>query len=132
MTVSLQYVNITVTDVEASIPFYSALGLEIVMDVPYGEYRWLTMGSPSQPGVGIVLSVPHAGRSKENGDALLELLVKGELPMLVFLADDLDATFESLRASGAEVLQEPKDQGYARDCAFRDPSGNMVRISQRS
>ncbi len=132
MTVSLQYVNITVTDVEASIPFYSALGLEIVMDVPYGEYRWLTMGSPSQPGVGIVLSVPHAGRSKDNGDALLELLVKGELPMLVFLADDLDATFESLRASGAEVLQEPMDQGWARECAFRDPSGNMVRISQRS
>ena len=132
MSISIQYVNITVTDVEASIPFYQALGLEIIMDVPYGEFRWLTMGSPAQPGLGITLSVPHAGRSKENGDALQELLVKGELPFIVFLADDLDATFETLRASGAEVLQEPIDQGYAKDCAFRDPSGNMVRISQRA
>ena len=132
MTISLQYVNVTVTDVEASIPFYQALGLEIVMDVPYGEFRWLTMGSPDQPGLGITLSVPHVGRSQENGDALQELLVKGELPALVFVTDDLDATFETLRASGAEVLQEPIDQGYARDCAFRDPSGNMVRISAAS
>ena len=131
MTIALQYFNVTVADVEESIPFYQdALGLEIVQDVSYDGFRWVTLGSSSQPGIGIVLSVPHAGRSQENGDAIQELLVKGELPMLVFMADDLDATFEKVRASGAEVLQEPIDMGWARDCAFRDPSGNMVRISQ--
>ena len=131
MTIALQYCNITVSDVEESIPFYrDALGLEVVQDIAYDGFRWVTLGSVAQPGVGIVLSVPHAGRSQENGDLMHELLVKGELPILVFRADDLDATFEKVRASGAEVLQEPIDMGYARDCAFRDPSGNMVRISQ--
>ena len=100
-------------------------------DVASGEYRWVTMGSDAQPGLGIVLSAPHAGRSKENGDLLQELLVKGELPMMVYRTDDVDGLFEKLRASGAEVLQEPMDQGWGpRDCAFRDPSGNMVRIAQ--
>ena len=75
--------------------------------------------------------MPHAGRSKADGDVLQELLTKGVLPMLVFRSDDIDATFETLRSSGAEVLQEPMDQDWGpRDCAFRDPSGNMVRIAQ--
>jgi uncharacterized glyoxalase superfamily protein PhnB len=75
--------------------------------------------------------VPHAGRSKADGDVLQELLTKGVLPMLVFRSDDIDATFETLRSSGAEVLQEPMDQDWGpRDCAFRDPSGNMVRVAQ--
>ena len=132
MTISLQYANVTVNDVDESLPFYrDGLGLEVQMDVSNGGFRWLTLGSPAQPGLGIVLSVPHAGRSQENGDALQELLTKGELPMLVFTSDDLDATFEKVRATGAEVLQEPIEQGWgARDCAFRDPSGSMVRISQ--
>ena len=132
MTIALQYFNVTVADVEESIPFYQdALGLEIVQDVSYDGFRWVTLGSPSQPGIGIVLSVPHAGRSQENGDLLQELLLKGELPILVFRADDLDATFEKVRASGAEVLQEPIDQPYGvRDCAFRDPAGNHLRFSQ--
>lgn len=102
-------------------------------DVPSGRFRWVTLGSPSQPGVEIVISEPHAGRSQADGDTLQELLTKGVLPMLGFLADDLDATFEKLRASGAEVMQEPIDQPWGpRDCAFRDPSGNTVRISQAS
>lgn len=131
MSIELQYCNVTVADVEESIPFYrDALGLEIVQDVGYDGFRWVTLASPTQPGVGIVLSVPHAGRSQENGDLMQELLLKGELPILVFRSSDLDATFERVRATGAEVLQEPIDMGYARDCAFRDPSGNMVRISQ--
>ncbi len=130
MTIELQYCNITVNDVDESIAFYSTLGLEVRNDVAYGEYRWVTLGSDEQPELGIVLSVPHAGRSEADGDVLQELLTKGVLPMLVFRSDDLDATFETLRAAGAEVLQEPIDQGYARDCAFRDPSGNMIRISQ--
>ena len=131
MTISLQYCNVTVNDVDESLPFYrDGLGLEIQMDVSNGGFRWLTLGSPDQPGLGIVLSVPHAGRSQADGDALQELLVKGQLPMLVFATDDLDATFERVRATGAEVIQEPIDQGWARDSAFRDPSGNMVRLSQ--
>jgi predicted enzyme related to lactoylglutathione lyase len=130
MTIALQYCNITVNDVDESIAFYQVLGLEVRNDVAYGGYRWVTLGSDEQPELGIVLSEPHAGRSEADGDVLQELLTKGVLPILVFLSDDLDETFETLRASGAEVLQEPIDQGYARDCAFRDPSGNMVRISQ--
>ena len=130
MTTTLQYVNITVLNVDESIAFYQQLGLEVKMDVANGGFRWVTLGSDAQPGLGITLSEPGAGRSEESANALQELLVKGELPMLVFATDDLDATFENLRAHGAEVLQEPIDMGYARDCAFRDPSGSMVRISQ--
>ena len=101
------------------------------MDVSNGGHRWLTFGTDSQPGLGIVLSDPHAGRSQADGDALQELLAKGVLPNIVFTSDDVDAAFERVRASGAEVLQEPMDPGYGtKDCAFRDPSGNMVRISQ--
>ncbi len=130
MTIALQYCNLTVNDVDESIAFYGTLGLEVRNDVASGRYRWVTLGSDDQPDLGIVLSEPHAGRSKADGDTLQELLTKGVLPMLVFQSDDVDATFETLRAAGAEVLQEPIDQGWARDCAFRDPSGNMVRISQ--
>jgi predicted enzyme related to lactoylglutathione lyase len=131
MTIALQYTNVTVNDVDESIAFYGgALGLEVQNDVASGDFRWVTLGSEEQPGLGIVLSEPHAGRSQQDGDTMQELLVKGVLPILVFRTDDLDATFEKVRASGAEVLQEPIDMGYARDCAFRDPSGNMVRISQ--
>ena len=130
MAIALQYCNITVNDVDESIAFYRVLGLEVRNDVAFGGHRWVTLGSDEQPELGIVLSEPHAGRSEADGDVLQELLTKGVLPILVFLSDDLDETFETLRASGAEVLQEPIDQGYARDCACRDPSGNMVRISQ--
>jgi predicted enzyme related to lactoylglutathione lyase len=132
MTIALQYCNITVNDVDESIAFYGdALGLEVQNDVASGGFRWVTLGSRSQPGLGIVLSEPHAGRSQADGDTLQELLTKGVLPMLVFNTDDIDATFERVRASGAEVLQEPIDQPWGpRDCAFRDPSGNTVRISQ--
>jgi catechol 2,3-dioxygenase-like lactoylglutathione lyase family enzyme len=132
MTISLQYTHITVNDVDESLAFYrDALGLDVVMDVSNGGHRWLTLGSEAQPGLGIVLSDPHAGRSEADGDALQELLTKGVLPNIVFASDDVDAAFERVRASGAEVLQEPIEQGWGpKDCAFRDPSGNTVRISQ--
>jgi predicted enzyme related to lactoylglutathione lyase len=132
MTIALQYTNVTVNDVDEALAFYrDALGLEVQNDVSSGGFRWVTLGSDAQPGLGIVLSEPHAGRSKADGDAMQELLTKGVLPMLVFRSDDVDATFEAVRAFGAEVLQEPIDQGWGpRDCAFRDPSGNTVRISQ--
>ncbi|MEU7067549.1 VOC family protein [Streptomyces sp. NPDC053429] len=132
MNISLQYCHITVNDVDEALGFYrDALGLEVRNDVASGDHRWVTLGSPAQPGLEIVISEPHAGRSQADGDALQELLTKGVLPMVVFRTDDLDATFEKVRASGAEVLQEPIDQPWGpRDCAFRDPSGNLVRINQ--
>jgi predicted enzyme related to lactoylglutathione lyase len=132
MAIELQYCHVTVNDVDESLGFYrDALGLEVQNDVGSGGFRWVTLGSPDQPGLGIVLSEPHAGRSQADGDALQELLTKGVLPMIMFRVDDLDGVFEKVRASGAEVLQEPMDQPWGpRDSAFRDPSGNMVRISQ--
>lgn len=132
MTIALQYCHITVNDVDESLAFYrDALGLEGRNDVASGGFRWVTLGSATQPDLEIVLSEPHAGRSQADGDALQELLTKGVLSTIVFSTDDLDATFERVRASGAEVLQEPIDQPWGpRDCAFRDPSGNMVRIQR--
>ena len=134
MSISLQYSHITVNDPDESIPFYrDALGLEVLNDVASGGHRWVTLGSPAQPGVEIVLSDPHAGRSQADGDALQELVAKGSLGPIVFRTEDLDGAFERVRASGAEVLQEPIDQPWGpRDCAFRDPSGNTVRILQSS
>ena len=130
LTVSAMF--IPVHDPDAALGFYrDALGLEVRNDVASGGFRWVTLGSPDQPGLEIVLSEPHAGRSQADGDALQELLTKGVLPTIVFRVDDLDTAFERVRVSGAEVLQEPIDQPWGpRDCAFRDPSGNLVRISQ--
>jgi catechol 2,3-dioxygenase-like lactoylglutathione lyase family enzyme len=132
MTISLQYCHITVNDLDESLAFYrDALGLEVRNDVASDGFRWVTLGSASQPDLEIVLSEPHAGRSQADGDALQELLTKGVLPMSVFRTDDVDAALERVRVFGAEVLQEPIDQPWGpRDCAFRDPSGTMVRISQ--
>lgn len=132
MTISLQYTHLTVNNPDEAIAFYrDALSLEVANDVSNGDFRWVTMGTTTQPGLGIVLSEPHAGRSQEDGDAMAQLLAKGVLPMINFSATDLDATFEKAVTAGAEVLQEPVDQPWGpRDCAFRDPSGNMVRISQ--
>jgi predicted enzyme related to lactoylglutathione lyase len=87
-------------------------------------------GAPEQE-LDIVLFQPHGGRSQAEGDALLTLVTQGSLQAAIFRSDDLDTTFEKVRASGAEVLQEPVSQPWgARDCAFRDPSGNLVRIAQ--
>ncbi len=132
MSISLKFTNITVNDVDEALEFYrDGLGLSVQNDVKSGDSRWVTLGTDDQPGLGIVLSDPFAGRSQADGDAIQELLTKGVLPLWVFRSDDVDAAFEKLRASGAEVLQEPMDQGWGpRDCAFRDPSGNVVRIAQ--
>ncbi|MFI6348695.1 VOC family protein [Streptomyces sp. NPDC050560] len=132
MSIALQYSHITVNDPDEALGFYrDALGLEVRNDVASGGFRWVTLGSPDQPGLEIVLSEPHAGRSQADGDTLQELLTKGVLPNIVFSVDDVDAAFEKVRASGAEVLQEPMDQPWGpRDCAFRDPSGNQVRMAK--
>jgi catechol 2,3-dioxygenase-like lactoylglutathione lyase family enzyme len=132
MDLSLSHCYVTITDPDASLAFYrDVLGLELRSDVAKGGFRWLTLSTQSQPEVEIVLTETHAGRSPEDGDALLAMLTKGSLQALILRAPDLDTTFEKVRASGAEVLQEPADQPWGvRDCAFRDPSGNMVRINQ--
>jgi predicted enzyme related to lactoylglutathione lyase len=132
MAVTVSTMFIPVHDPEAALAFYrDALGLEVRMDVEADGYRWVTVGAPEQD-LGIVLFQPHGGRSQTEGDALLALVTQGSLQAAIFQSDDLDTTFEKLRASGAgEVLQEPTSQPWgARDCAFRDPSGNMVRIAQ--
>jgi catechol 2,3-dioxygenase-like lactoylglutathione lyase family enzyme len=131
MTVTLASTFISVQDPEAALRFYrDALGLEVRLDVSNEGFRWITVGAPGQD-VGIVLSQPHGGRSQAEGDALLALVTKGALQAAIFRADDLDATFERVRASDAEVLEEPTDQPWGvRDCALRDPSGNLIRIQQ--
>jgi len=132
MTVSLQYSQITVIDPEESLAFYrDALGLDVIQDVSSDNHRWITLGVAGDDNAAVVLSDPHAGRSEADGDALAQLVVKGAMSPVVFRSDDIDAAFERVRAAGAEVLQEPIDQPWGpRDCAFRDPSGNMVRILQ--
>lgn len=122
---------IPVHDADEALAFYrDALGLEVRLDVGAGDLRWVTVGAPGQD-VNVVLFPPHGGRSEQEGDALTRLMLQGSLQAAIFKADDLDAMFQRLLASGAEVLQEPADQPWgARDCAFRDPSGNLVRIAQ--
>jgi catechol 2,3-dioxygenase-like lactoylglutathione lyase family enzyme len=131
MTVTVQSMFIPVHDPEAALGFYrDALELEVRLDVSNEGFRWVTVGAPGQD-VGIVLFQPHGGRSQAEGDALTALMTQGSLQAAIFRSDDLDTTFEKVRASGAEVLQEPTSQPWgARDCAFRDPSGNLVRIAQ--
>ena len=131
MSVTVSQMFIPVHDPDAALGFYrDALGLEVRLDVPAGDFRWVTVGAPGQD-LGIVLFPPHGGRSETEGDALLALVTQGSLQAAIFQTDDLDATFERVRASGAEVLQEPTEQPWgARDCAVRDPSGNLVRIAQ--
>jgi catechol 2,3-dioxygenase-like lactoylglutathione lyase family enzyme len=131
MAISVSAMFIPVHDPDAALAFYrDALGLEVRKDVSAGGYRWVTVGAPDQD-VDIVLFQPHGGRSQTEGDTLLSLVTQGSLQAAIFRSDDLDTTFEKVRASGAEVLQEPASQPWgARDCAFRDPSGNLVRIAQ--
>jgi catechol 2,3-dioxygenase-like lactoylglutathione lyase family enzyme len=136
MSIELSHCFIAVDDHDKALAFYrDALGFEVRNDVSYEGMRWVTVGSPSQPGVEIVLEPPVAdpGAASSDKDAAAELLAKGLLRGVNFRTDDVDATFEHIRASGAEVLQEPMDMPYGvRDCAFRDPAGNMLRFSQAS
>jgi len=132
MSITVSSMFIPVHDPDAALAFYrDALGLEVRMDVASDGFRWVTVGAPGQD-LGIVLFQPHGGRSQAEGDALLTLVTQGSLQAAIFNSDDLDATFEKVRASGtAEILQEPASQPWgARDCAVRDPSGNLVRIAQ--
>jgi predicted enzyme related to lactoylglutathione lyase len=134
MGIELSSCFIAVDDHDKALAFYrDVLGLEVRNDVAFEGMRWVTVGAPSQPGVNIVLEPPLAdpNASPADKDAMAELLAKGLLRGVIFDTDDCDATFERIRAGGGEVLQEPMDMPYGvRDCAFRDPSGNMLRFSQ--
>ena len=122
---------VQVHDPDLALTFYrDALGLELRNDVAREGFRWITVGAADQPGVEIVLT-NYVHGSPADGDAVAALLAKGALNGVHFHADDLDATFEKLRASGAEIVQEPTEQFWGtRDFAVRDPSGNLVRIDQ--
>ncbi|HEY2672159.1 MAG TPA: VOC family protein [Rugosimonospora sp.] len=132
MNLTLQYTYLEVDDHEAALAFYrDVLGLEVRNDVALDFGRWLTVGPADQPELGIVLTSVGVGRPPEDAQALRSLLAKGSLAGLVFTSGDVDGVFEKIRASGAEVMQEPMDQPYGvRDCAFRDPAGNTLRFSQ--
>ncbi|MCX4800166.1 MULTISPECIES: VOC family protein [unclassified Streptomyces] len=134
MDINLSQCFIAVDDHDKALAFYrDVLGLEVRNDVGFEGMRWVTVGSPTQPDVEIVLEPPLAdpGASAADRQAMAELLAKGLLRGVIFSTDDVDATFEHIRAAGGEVLQEPVDQPYGvRDCAFRDPAGNMLRFNQ--
>jgi catechol 2,3-dioxygenase-like lactoylglutathione lyase family enzyme len=131
MTLTLSTCFVLVHDPDLALAFYrDALGLELRNDVARENFRWITVGAASQPGVGIVLT-NYLNGSPADGDAVAALVAKGALNGVHFHSDDLDATFEEVRASGAEIVQEPTAQPWGtRDFAVRDPSGNLVRIDQ--
>ncbi|GAA3714023.1 VOC family protein [Gordonia hankookensis] len=136
MNITIQYTFLPQTDPDATLAFYrDTLGFELRKDVGYEGMRWLTVGPPHQPGTSIVLHPPAAdpGITDEERQTILELIAKGSYGAVTLATDDLDGLFERLEASGAEVIQEPTQQPYGvRDCAFRDPSGNLIRIDEVS
>jgi catechol 2,3-dioxygenase-like lactoylglutathione lyase family enzyme len=122
-------------DPEASLAFYrDTLGFEVRNDVGYKGMHWITVGPPGQPGTSIVLYPPAAtpGITDDERRIVAEMMAKGTFASLLLATKDLDATFEQLQAGDAEVVQEPTDQPYGvRDCAFRDPAGNLIRIQEQ-
>ncbi|RAS58897.1 putative glyoxalase superfamily protein PhnB [Lentzea atacamensis] len=127
----LSHTFLFVHDQDAALKFYrDVIGLEVRTDESVEDYRWLTVGPADQPDIEIGLSRIGLPIPPTDYEALNALLAKGSLQGIIFEIDDVDAKFEQVRAAGAEVMQEPIDQFYGvRDCAFRDPSGNMIRFS---
>ncbi len=121
-------------DPEASLAFYrDTLGFEVRNDVGYGGMRWITVGPPNQPGTSIVLHPPAAdpGITDEERRTIAEMMAKGSYAIIILATADLDGIFERVQASGAEVVEEPTEQPWGiRDCAFRDPAGNLIRINE--
>jgi catechol 2,3-dioxygenase-like lactoylglutathione lyase family enzyme len=135
MEITIHYAFLPQTDPDATLAFYrDTLGFEVRNDVGYEGMRWLTVGPPNQPETGIVLHPPaiDPGLTDDERQTVLDLIAKGSYGAITLATDDLGGLFEKLEASGAEVLQEPTDQPYGvRDCAFRDPSGNLLRINEK-
>ncbi|GAB3923960.1 VOC family protein [Kribbella albertanoniae] len=134
--VKIQHSFLPHTDPDASAAFFrDLLGFEIRMDVGGGAMRWITVGPAGQPDTSVVLHPPFAdpGITEEERKTITEMMARGTFATLVLASKDLDATFEKMVAGGAEVVQEPTDQPYGvRDCAFRDPAGNHIRINQQA
>ncbi|WP_328994166.1 VOC family protein [Kribbella sp. NBC_01245] len=134
MDISINASYLPQDDPDAAVAFYrDSLGFEVRNDVGYNGMRWITVGPAGQPDTSIVLYPPGAdpGVTEDERRTVAEMMAKGTYASINLATDDLDGTFEKLQASNAEVVQEPTDQPYGvRDCAFRDPAGNMVRIKQ--
>jgi catechol 2,3-dioxygenase-like lactoylglutathione lyase family enzyme len=134
MDITIHQTFLPHNDPDAALAFYrDTLGFEVRGDVGYGGMRWITVGPPHQPGTSIVLAPPAAypGITADERRVITEMMAKGTYGIIVFATADLDGTFERLQAGDAEVVQEPTEQPYGiRDCAFRDPAGNMIRISE--
>ena len=135
MDISIHSSFLPHTDPEASLAFYrDTLGFEVRNDVGYKGLRWITVGPAGQPGTSIVLFPPSAspGITDEERRTIEEMMAKGTYGMLLLATPDLEAAFERVQANGAEIVEEPTDQPYGvRDCAIRDPAGNLIRIQQR-
>ena len=131
MELTLSTCFLQVQDPDVALAFYrDTLGMEVRNDVANGGFRWITIGSPAQPDVSIVLT-NYLNGSPDDNDMIAALIAKGALNGVHFRADDLDAAFAKVRAAGAEIVQEPTEQFWGtRDFAIRDPSGNMVRVDQ--
>ncbi|MGN6337167.1 VOC family protein [Mycobacterium sp.] len=121
-------------DPESSLAFYrDVLGFEVRLDVGKGTMRWITVGPPNQPDTSIVLNPPAAnpGITDDERRTIAEMMAKGSYATLLLATKDLDGTFERLQAGDVDIVQEPTDQPYGlRDCAVRDPAGNLIRIQE--
>jgi predicted enzyme related to lactoylglutathione lyase len=135
MDISIHASFLPHTDPDASLAFYrDVLGFEVRNDVGYQGLRWITVGPPGQPDTSIVLYPPSAspGATDEEKRTIAEMMAKGTYAILLLATPDLDAAFERIQASGAEVVEEPTMQPYGvRDCAVRDPAGNLLRVQER-
>jgi uncharacterized glyoxalase superfamily protein PhnB len=136
MEISIYQTLLPHQDPDATLSFYrDALGFEVRGDVEYGGMHWITVGPPDQPGTSIVLYPPAAtpGLTEDERRTIAEMMAKGTYASINLATANVDRTFERLQAGGAEVVQEPIDQPYGlRDCAFRDPAGNLIRIQEVS
>ncbi|MFE5242396.1 MULTISPECIES: VOC family protein [unclassified Streptomyces] len=134
MDISIHTTPLPHDDPEATLAFYrDVLGFEVRSDVGQGRMRWITVGPVDQPGTSILLAPPAAdpGVTEEERRTIAEMMAKGTYGWILLATRDLDGTFAQVRAGGAEVVQEPTEQPYGmRDCAFRDPSGNLIRIQE--
>jgi len=134
MDIAIHWSFLPQTDPDASLAFYrDTLGFEVRNDVGYGGMRWITVGPVDQPGTGIVLEPPAAdpGITDAERETIAEMMAKGTYARITLSTAKLDDVFAQVQASGAEVVQEPTEQPYGvRDCAFRDPAGNLIRINE--
>jgi catechol 2,3-dioxygenase-like lactoylglutathione lyase family enzyme len=134
MDITIHTAALPHVDPEVSVAFYrGVLGFEVRSDVGSGTMRWIVVGPPDQPGTSILLAPPAAdpGITDAERQTIAEMMAKGTYGWILLATKDLDRTFEQVQAAGAEVVQEPVEQPYGvRDCAFRDPAGNMVRIQE--